>query len=81
MKSHRSNCPFCTGIITPVVVGNFDYRLDGRLHVVKDVPAELCEQCGEKYISFETAQKIETLASAAWPEEVETVIVLRYSVD
>lgn len=79
MKSFKGNCPFCTGIIEqPVVVGNFDYRLDGRLYVIKDVPAGLCEQCGEKYISFETARKIETLVSSAEPEELETVKVLRY---
>ncbi|MBF0476877.1 MAG: YgiT-type zinc finger protein [Deltaproteobacteria bacterium] len=81
MKSRKRNCPFCTGIMKPVMVGNFDYRLDGRLYVVKDVPAELCEQCGEKYIRLETARKIETLASAARPEELETVIVLRYPVE
>jgi YgiT-type zinc finger domain-containing protein len=81
MKSFNGNCPFCTGIIKPVVVGNFDYRLEGRLYVVKSVPAGLCEQCGEKYISLETARKLEKLVTATQPEAVETVKVLSYPAD
>ncbi|MDR3554501.1 MAG: YgiT-type zinc finger protein [Syntrophobacteraceae bacterium] len=79
MENFKGNCPFCTGAIKPVVVGNFDYRLEGRLYVIKDVPAGLCEQCGEKYISLDTARKMETLASSGESEELEAVKVLRFS--
>ena len=79
MENFKGSCPFCTGAIKPIVVGNFDYRLEGRLYVIKDVPAGLCEQCGEKYISIETARKMETLVLSGEPEELETVKVLRFS--
>ncbi|MGV8073196.1 MAG: YgiT-type zinc finger protein [Syntrophobacteraceae bacterium] len=78
MTSEQRNCLFCTGLLESIVVGNFDYRLEGKLYVLKDVPAALCTQCGEKYISAEASRKIEKLIAERQPEELETVTVLRY---
>ena len=58
MEDKKRSCFFCGGDIKPIVVGNFDYRLEGDLFVVKNVPAGLCLECGEKYISGDAAQKI-----------------------
>ncbi|MCL5405835.1 MAG: YgiT-type zinc finger protein [Deltaproteobacteria bacterium] len=80
MSSQR-RCFFCSGEIEPIVIGNFDYRLEGKLYVVKNVPAGLCLQCGEKYISLKSSQKIEALLATQQPEETETVGVLRYPTD
>ncbi len=45
--------------------------------VIKDVPAEVCENCGEYYLSEETAARIEAMASKA--EQAGVVVeVLRY---
>lgn len=78
MQHNEGRCFFCGGVVEPIVVGNFDYRLDGQLHVLKDVPAGLCLQCGEKYISVETARKIDELIATQHPDEQETVSVLRF---
>ncbi|RLB89679.1 MAG: hypothetical protein DRH50_13390, partial [Deltaproteobacteria bacterium] len=51
MDSVARNCFFCGGKIKKITMGNFDYRLEGSLYVIKNVPAGLCLQCGEKYIT------------------------------
>lgn len=76
--STQRHCFFCSGAIEPIVVGNFDYRLEGKLYVLKNVPAGLCVQCGEKYISAQASRIIEALLATQQPEETETVGVLRY---
>jgi YgiT-type zinc finger domain-containing protein len=71
-------CFFCNGTIKPIVMGNFDYRLEGDLYVIKNVPAGLCLECGEKYITAPVAQKINTLVTAGNIEGTEVVRVLPY---
>lgn len=61
MPDAMPGCFFCGGDVKPIVVGNFDYRLEGQLYVIKNVPAGLCVECGEKYITSETAKKINAL--------------------
>ncbi|QTA92866.1 DUF4258 domain-containing protein [Desulfonema magnum] len=48
MVDRFGKCFFCGGEIKEITVGNFDYRLKGQLYVIKNVPAGLCLQCGEK---------------------------------
>ncbi len=40
-----------------------NYR--GCLIIIKNVPCEECEQCGEKYYSDEVARRLESIVSAA----------------
>ena len=54
----QRKCFFCNSEIEPITVGNFDFRWEGDLYVIKKVPAGLCVQCGEKYISAEASEKI-----------------------
>lgn len=79
MSATMGSCFFCGGKIKPIVVGNFDYRLEGNLYVIKDVPAGLCLECGEKYISADTGKKINTLIEAGVFNGVEAVRVVRYT--
>lgn len=58
MDAKQRKCFFCNSEIEPITVGNFDFRWDGDLYVIKKVPAGLCVQCGEKYISAEVSEKI-----------------------
>ena len=46
--------------------------------VIKDVPADVCQDCGEYYLSEETAANIEKMASKAVAAGV-VVEVLRYA--
>jgi YgiT-type zinc finger domain-containing protein len=46
--------------------------------VVKDVPAEICQTCGESYMSTEVAETIERLVDGAVRKGTE-VEILRYA--
>jgi len=53
----------------------------GRGHttvVIKDVPAEICENCGEYYLSEEVTEKVHDLAEQAVQHGVE-IEVLHYA--
>jgi len=78
MNDSATKCYFCGGNIKNITVGNFDYRLEGLLYVIKNVPAGLCLQCGEKYVSAETAKKINQLVDSGNYLGTEEVGVLEY---
>ena len=46
--------------------------------VIKDVPAEICENCGEYYLSEDVTEKIQMLAAHAFRQGIE-IEVLRYA--
>ncbi len=72
-------CFFCGGEIKEVTVGNFDYRLEGQLYVIKKVPAGLCLQCGEKYVESDVARKMNILIEDEQFSGTEAVSVLDYN--
>lgn len=61
MNGNFTTCYFCGGEIKTVTVGNFDYRKDGKLYVIKRVPAGLCLDCGEKYIAPGVGHRMDTM--------------------
>ncbi len=46
--------------------------------VIKEVPAQICENCGEYYLSEEVTEKIQNLAEQAFRHGVE-IEVLKYA--
>jgi YgiT-type zinc finger domain-containing protein len=52
------DCSFCGGEVKAEMV-ELDYRYKGKLYVFRDVPAGVCQQCGEKYLTARTAKTIE----------------------
>ena len=78
MGENLQHCFFCGGNIEHIKVGNFDYRLEGQLYVVKDIPAGLCVQCGEKYITAQVSKKINALIEQGKFVTTEQVFVLEY---
>jgi YgiT-type zinc finger domain-containing protein len=73
------NCFFCGGSVDSITIGNFDYRLEGKLYVIKNTPAGLCLQCGEKYVTADTAKKINALIEAGIFSGTEEVRVMEYA--
>ena len=78
MGEKINKCFFCGGKIEQIKVGSFDYRLEGNLYVVKDIPAGLCVQCGEKYITAQASKKINNMIEKGNFYETEEVFVLKY---
>ena len=54
-------CYFCKGGIVEQRE-RVDFRWGDELVVIEDVPAEVCQQCGEKYFSPEVYKAMEHLA-------------------
>ena len=79
MENPFRKCFFCGGDVDSITIGNFDYRLVGKLYVIKNTPAGLCLQCGEKYVTAETAQKINALIEAGIFSGTEEVRVMEYA--
>lgn len=72
------NCRICkTGTTQP---GTTTVTLERAttVIVIKDVPAQVCENCGEYYLSEETSSRIYALAEEAVKRKVE-VEVLHYA--
>lgn len=56
-----SECYFCQGK-TEIKRVDIDLRWGSKLFVVKNVPIEICSQCGEKYYSAKVSKKLDELA-------------------
>ena len=77
-SKNANKCFFCGGIVEPFMKGSFDYRLEGKLYVVKDVASGLCVQCGEKYITAQASKKINEMIEKNRFDATEEVFVLKY---
>jgi len=62
--SSQSRCPRCGGSKEP---GKATYTVDfgPSIVVIRNVPAMVCDQCGEEWIGAETAGKLEQLTEDA----------------
>ncbi len=78
MSETFNTCYFCGGLMKKITVGNFDYRLEGKLYVIKKVPASLCQDCGEKYIDPEVGHRMNMLIADQEFTGTEQVGVIEY---
>jgi YgiT-type zinc finger domain-containing protein len=69
------DCSFCGGEIKEEKV-ELDYRYKGKLYIFKDVPAGVCQQCGEKYLRAEVSKEIERRIKSKkkWEETIAVPI-------
>lgn len=74
-----SNCYFCKGK-TRIKNVDVDFRWGDKLFVVKDVPVEVCGQCGERYYSPQVSKKLDDLVkkNSENPQEVLEVPVFSW---
>ncbi len=52
------DCSFCGGKVLEERV-ELDYRYKENLYICQHVPAGVCQQCGERYLTAEVAKGIE----------------------
>ncbi len=58
-KMHEyGDCSFCGGEVNENKV-ELDYRYKGKLFIFQNVPAGVCQQCGEKNLTAKVAKEIE----------------------
>lgn len=67
-------CPMCKGKIEKGNT-NFPVEFDKGVVVVRNVPADICKQCGEVFIPDDVAEVLERIANRAKENKVEIEFV------
>lgn len=70
----KQRCYFCRG--GPVVSRkvNVHRYVTGHLVEIKDVPCDVCEQCGEKYFDAQTIRHLEKIVKQKTNEYIEVPV-------
>ena len=58
MKQTRDKCDLCEGELSPGTT-SLEIWYHDELIVLRDIPADVCQQCGEAYLSAEVSEKID----------------------
>ena len=68
------NCILCKANLTK---GNVNHIVDlgEGIIIIKNVPASICEQCGEYFLDTKTALKLESLVDEIKKNKAEVFIV------
>lgn len=81
MDESAGKCFFCGGNMVEITMANYDYRREGQLCVVKNLPATLCQQCDEKYINADVGRKLNALIDEKKFSSSESAAVIDYATD
>lgn len=77
-KAPMTECYFCRGKVVQEKV-RVDFRWGRKLKVIENVPAGVCQQCGEQYFPSAVYRAMEKLAaSRAKPTERLSVDVVQF---
>lgn len=71
-------CMYCKGKTMFPSLTTHVVNYKNCIIIIKNVPCEECEQCGEKYYSNEVAKQIESLVNAA-KQLMQEIAVIDYS--
>lgn len=71
-------CMFCKCYTVTPSLTTHVVNYNGAIIVIKNVPCEECEQCGEKFYTDEVAEKLEKMVNAA-KQMMQEIAVLDYS--
>ena len=59
-------CPLCKGKMAKGKKTNLPYEFDGeKIIVVKNVPALVCDQCGEAFVKIDILRRVEKILAKA----------------
>lgn len=59
-RQRIKRCPLCSGELHDGITAA-PFFIDEKVIVIKDVPAEICSECGEPYMKSSTVDGIEML--------------------
>lgn len=68
------NCIVCKGELTKKDI-NHIVDIDGHIIIIKNVPAEVCEQCGESFFENQVALTLEKIVDEIVSNKAEITIV------
>lgn len=69
-------CYYCGGELTEQLI-TFVYEKEGQVWIIRNVPAFVCKQCGEREYSQETTHQVLTLLKEP-PRPAEIIHVPAY---
>jgi YgiT-type zinc finger domain-containing protein len=69
------NCVICKTGITAPGIKSFMLEKDNSIVIVKGVPAQICNQCGEAYFDAVTTKALYTQAQASFKNGAELEII------
>jgi YgiT-type zinc finger domain-containing protein len=70
-----TQCPICGGKLVPGTVTHEEHDNQGRFYIFQNVPALVCEECGEYLLTDEVVEKLDEIAQTATPvKKVETPV-------
>jgi len=67
-------CPVCGGTVEKGLT-NLPVELESGILYIKQVPANICSQCGETFIPDDVAEQIEKIVARAKAENVEIEVI------
>lgn len=74
-----NECYFCKGK-TKIKNVDVDFRWGDKLFVVKNVPIEVCVQCGEKYYSARVSKKLDNLVKKQGLSKIQSQQIMQVPV-
>lgn len=73
--SHPTSCPICGGTLVQSFVTHEEGNDKGQFFIYQNVPALVCEECGEYLLSDDVVEKLEAMSHTATPiKEVKTPV-------
>jgi len=68
-------CPICGGALQSATVTHAEQDERGRFYIFQNVPALICQECGEYLLAAETVGKLDELSKSGLPtKKVETPV-------
>ena len=71
------NCIICKSKLAKSMINHILDNM-GRIVIIKNVPANVCGQCGEYYVDNDTAMRLEAIAQELLNNKAE-ILVLNYN--
>jgi YgiT-type zinc finger domain-containing protein len=57
-ESHNGRCPLCGGRLEQAQTATIPFVIGDTVAVIKDVPAEVCANCHEPYMTGEATDRV-----------------------
>jgi YgiT-type zinc finger domain-containing protein len=77
-ETYPEKCDLCGGRVTEQVVTLSLPDPDGKIRIIHGVPAGVCDQCHEYYLTVETSREIDRLLASP-PTKQETFSVWEFA--
>ncbi len=77
MAQKTTKCSLCGAKLVTKTI-KYTQELDGKIYVVENVPAQVCSQCGEVYLSPDTVDVLQKIINKGKAKEIINVPVYRF---